>query len=189
MEKARKARKGFGTADLAYMAIGAALIAVCSWISIPAMVPFTLQTFGVFFVLTLLGAKRGTVSVLVYILLGAVGVPVFAGFTSGIGVLLGNTGGYIVGFLLSGAVYGLVLKCFGKKPWTEILGLTAGLAVCYALGTAWFMVVYARDNGPAALWTVLSWCVFPFVLPDLGKLLLAQLLAARIRPALREQIR
>ena len=88
------------TIDLAYMALGAVIIAVCSWISIPTVVPFTLQTFAVFSVLGLLGGKRGTISVLIYILLGAVGVPVFAGFSGGFGVILGPTGGYIVGFLL-----------------------------------------------------------------------------------------
>ena len=86
------------TIDLAYMALGAVIIAVCSWISIPTVVPFTLQTFAVFSVLGLLGGKRGTISVLIYILLGAVGVPVFAGFSGGFGVILGPTGGYIIGF-------------------------------------------------------------------------------------------
>ena len=70
----------FSTRDLCFCAIGAALIAVCAWISIPADVPFTLQTFAIFTVCGLLGGKRGTVSVLVYLLLGAVGAPVFAGF-------------------------------------------------------------------------------------------------------------
>ena len=76
--------------------IFAAVVAVCSWISIPAQVPFTLQTFGVFMAVGVLGGKRGTMAVLVYVLLGAVGVPVFAGFSGGIGALLGNSGGYII---------------------------------------------------------------------------------------------
>ena len=81
------------TYDLAYIAIFAVLIAICSWISIPATVPFTLQTFGVFIAAGVLGGKRGTLSVLVFILLGAVGIPVFANFSGGIGVLAGPTGG------------------------------------------------------------------------------------------------
>ena len=88
----------FSTRDLCFCAIGAALIAVCAWISIPADVPFTLQTFAIFTVCGLLGGKRGTVSVLVYLLLGAVGAPVFAGFRGGFASLLGTTGGYLVGF-------------------------------------------------------------------------------------------
>ena len=78
------------TYDLVYIAVFAVVMAVCSWISIPAQVPFTLQTFGVFMAVGVLGGKRGTLAVLVYVLLGAVGVPVFAGFSGGIGALLGH---------------------------------------------------------------------------------------------------
>ncbi|HBI84904.1 MAG TPA: biotin transporter BioY [Ruminococcus sp.] len=174
----------FRTVDLAYIAIGAALIAVCAWISIPLTVPFTFQTFGVFFVLSALGGKRGTCSILVYILLGAVGIPVFSGFASGIGVLLGNTGGYILGFLLSGLLYTGITRLFGNKLLPEIIALLLGLVLCYAFGTAWFMFVYTRANGAVGLGTVLSWCVLPFVLPDLIKLALARTIAGRIRPLL-----
>ena len=82
------------TYDMVYIAVFAVVMAICSWISIPATVPFTLQTFGVFLAVGVLGGKRGTLSILVYILLGAVGVPVFAGFSGGIGSLFGNAGGY-----------------------------------------------------------------------------------------------
>lgn len=172
------------TIDLAYIAVGAALIAICSWISIPLTVPFTLQTFAVFFILAALGGKRGTFSILVYILLGAIGVPVFAGFSSGIGVLLGNTGGYILGFLLSGIVYLVLTKLFGERLPVQIIALVLGLALCYAFGTAWFMVVYTKANGAVGLGTVLSWCVFPFILPDLVKLALALTIARRVQPML-----
>ena len=76
----------------------AALMAVCSWISIPTAIPFTLQTMAVFLAVGLLGGKRGTLAVTAYVLLGAVGAPVFANFSGGIGILLGQTGGYILGF-------------------------------------------------------------------------------------------
>ena len=174
----------FRTIDLAYIAVGAALIAICSWISIPLTVPFTLQTFAVFFILAALGGKRGTFSILVYILLGAIGVPVFAGFSSGIGVLLGNTGGYILGFLLSGIVYLVLTKLFGESLPVQIIALVLGLALCYAFGTAWFMVVYTKANGAVGLGTVLSWCVLPFILPDLVKLALALTIARRVQPML-----
>ena len=174
----------FRTIDLAYIAVGAALIAICSWISIPLTVPFTLQTFAVFFILAALGGKRGTFSILVYILLGAIGVPVFAGFSSGIGVLLGNTGGYILGFLLSGIVYLVLTKLFGERLPVQIIALILGLALCYAFGTAWFMVVYTKANGAVGLGTVLSWCVLPFILPDLVKLALALTIARRVQPML-----
>lgn len=175
----------FKTLDIAYIALGAALIAVCSWISIPTTVPFTLQTFAVFAMLSLLGGKRGTLSVLVYILIGAVGAPVFAGFSGGIGVVLGSTGGYIIGFLLTGLVYIVATKLFKKTLVVEILALVIGLAACYALGTVWFMVVYSRDAGAIGAMTALSWCVFPFIIPDLVKLGLALVLARRVRPVIK----
>lgn len=174
----------FRTLDLVYVAVGAALIAVCSWISIPMTVPFTLQTFAVFFLMAALGGKRGTAAVLVYILLGAVGLPVFAGFSGGIGVLLGSTGGYIFGFLLLGLIYLLMTKLFGEKLPVVIAALVIGLAVCYAFGTAWFMLVYTKANGAVGLGTVLGWCVFPFIIPDLVKLSLALVIARRIAPIL-----
>ena len=105
----------FRVVDLTYMAVCAALIAICAWITVPAAVPFTLQTFAVFCVLGLLGGKRGTVAILVYILLGAVGLPVFSGFNGGIGALLGTTGGYILGFIFIGLIYWAAEKLFGFK--------------------------------------------------------------------------
>ena len=95
----------FKTIDLAYIAICAALIVICSWISIPTAVPFTLQTFAVFASLGLLGGKKGTLSVLVFLILGAIGLPVFANFGGGLGVLLGSTGGYLIGFIFMGLIY------------------------------------------------------------------------------------
>ena len=174
-------KKGFRVVDLSYMAVCAALIAICSWISIPAAVPFTMQTFAVFCVLGLLGGKRGTVSILVYILLGAVGLPVFAGFSGGLGVLLGTTGGYILGFIFIGLVYWAAEKMFGSKPAVRIAAMVLGLAICYAFGTVWFMTVYARSSGEIALATALGWCVLPFILPDLIKMGLAVLLSERLR--------
>ncbi len=186
MASSKTAQPRFRTLDLVYIAAGAALIAVCSWISIPTAIPFTLQTFAVFLLMSALGGKRGTLSVLVYLMLGAVGLPVFAGFTGGIGILLGNTGGYLAGFLLTGVVCLLAERFAPKNLLTEILVLVMGLAVCYAFGTAWFMLVYMKANGPVGLGTVLGWCVFPFVLPDLVKLGLALTAAHRIAPYIRK---
>ena len=169
------------TYDMVYIAIFAVLMAICSWISIPMTVPFTLQTFGVFISVGILGGKRGTVAVLVYILLGAIGVPVFAGFSGGFGVLLNTTGGYIIVFLFSALVMWGIEKVFGRKPVMQILSMLVGLIVCYAIGTAWFMVVYSRANGAVGLGTVLGWCVIPFIIPDLVKIALAFVLSARLR--------
>ncbi|MBQ3796146.1 MAG: biotin transporter BioY [Butyrivibrio sp.] len=171
--------------DLVYIAIGAALIAICSWISIPTAVPFTLQTFAVFFVLLLLGGERGTLATLIYVLLGAIGVPVFSGFSGGIGILFGNTGGYILGFLFIGLIYMLFTKAFKKNIVIKVVALVIGLAVCYAFGTAWFMHVYMKSSGEVGLFTVLGWCVFPFIIPDLLKMALAVVISRRIEPVIK----
>ena len=169
------------TYDMVYIGIFAVLIAVCSWISIPAAVPFTLQTFGVFMAVEVLGGKRGTMAVLVYILMGAVGLPVFAGFQGGIGVIFNTTGGYIVGFLCSALIMWAAESLFGKKPLVRLLSMAAGLIACYALGTIWFMVVYGRTTGAVGLMTVLGWCVIPFIIPDLVKIGLAYVISRKIR--------
>ena len=169
------------TYDIVYIAVFAVIMAICSWISIPAAVPFTLQTFGVFIAVGILGGKRGTLSVLVFILLGAVGIPVFANFSGGIGVLAGPTGGYIIGFLFSALVMWAMEKLPGKKSIMQIVSMVVGLVVCYAFGTAWFMVVYGKANGPVGLVTALGWCVFPFIIPDLIKIALAYVLSRKLR--------
>ena len=175
----------FRTVDMAYIALFAVMIAVCSWISIPATVPFTLQTFGVFLAVGVLGGKRGTLAVLVYLLLGIVGLPVFAGFSGGIGCLLGTTGGYIVGFLFSALVMWAMERFLGKKPWVLALSMVLGLIVCYAFGTVWFMQVYAKTTGAIGLWTALGWCVFHYIIPDLVKIVLAMVLCKRLAAAIR----
>ena len=173
--------------DMVLIAAGAALLAVCSWISIPMTVPFTMQTFAVFFLLLLLGGRRGTAAVLVFLLLGAAGAPVFAEFSGGIGILLGQTGGYMIGFLLTGVSYLLMTRFFGEKRPVQITSLLIGLVLCYTFGTLWFAHVYAADNGPVGLWSVLGWCVFPYVLPDLLKMALAFVLEKRVSAALKSR--
>ena len=169
------------TYDIVYIGLFAVLIAICSWISIPATVPFTLQTLGVFLTVSVLGGRRGTLSVLVYILLGAIGLPVFSGFTGGIGILLGNTGGYIIGFLFSALTMWLISHLAGSGRIVQAVSMLAGLLVCYVFGTAWFMIVYTRGNGPVSLAVVLGWCVIPFIIPDLIKIAVALLIGSRIR--------
>ncbi len=163
------------------MALCTVLIAVCSWISIPAVVPFTLQTFAVFLTLELIGGKRGLVSIIIYILLAAVGAPVLAQFKGGIGAVLGMTGGYLLGFIFIALVYRLGVTLFSDRLPVRIVSMIIGLAVCYAFGTAWFMFVYARQAGDITVMKALSMCVIPFIIPDLIKLALAEVLALRLR--------
>ncbi len=170
----------FTVRDMCFIAMFAVIIAVCSWISVPLTVPITLQTFGVFAALGVLGGKKGTIAVIVYVLLGAVGLPVFAGFKLGIGTLLGTTGGYIIGFVLSGIVYWAITDKFGTKLAVTVIAMALGLLVCYAFGTAWFMLVYTRSKGAVTLWSALGWCVFPFIIPDAIKIALAILVSERV---------
>ncbi len=169
--------------DIAFIGVFAAVMAICSWISVPFVVPFTLQTFGVFLTIGVLGGKRGTMSILVYLLLGALGVPVFSGFSGGIGYMLGSTGGYIIGFLFSALVMWLI-ECFAPKTkLILIIQMLAGLLVCYAFGTAWFMIVYTKNIGAIGLWTALIKCVIPYIIPDLIKIAVASLICKRIAKA------
>lgn len=172
------------TYDMAYVAVFAVLIAICSWISIPTAIPFTLQTFAVFLAVTVLGGRRGTMAVVVYVLLGAIGVPVFAEFTGGLGIILRNTGGYLIGFIFAALVMWLMERLFGRKLWVQAVSMALGMVTYYTLGTIWFMQVYMRTTGDVGLMTVLGWCVIPFVIPDVVKSVLALMLGNRLRKQL-----
>lgn len=176
-----QANKKGKTYDMAYIAVFTVLIAICSWISIPMAIPVTLQTFAVFLSVAVLGGKRGTTAVLIYILLGATGVPVFAGFTGGLGVILNTTGGYIIGFILTALIMWMMESTLGRKLWVQALSMVLGMAACYAAGTAWFMFVYMRETGSVGLTTVLGWCVIPFIIPDAVKIALALTLSNTLR--------
>ncbi len=172
---------------MAYIALMTALLCICAWITVPFTVPFTMQTFGVFCALLLLGGRDGTLAILLYLLLGGVGLPVFSGFRGGLGSLLGPTGGYLVGFLLIGVC------CLLAEPYASgsrkrlALVLGAGTLLCYAAGTVWFAAVAAYGGEPKSLWTILLACVLPFIPADAAKLALALVICPRIRRALRKK--
>jgi biotin transport system substrate-specific component len=176
-----KTKRKFKTIDVVYIGLSAALIAVCSWIAIPLpSVSITLQTMGVVLVSALFGAKRGTLATIVYILIGAIGLPVFSNFKGGIGVLAGSTGGYIIGFIFTAIIVGVVADKT-NKVWALVVSMVAGILVCYAFGTAWFAYVYAKTSGAQPLMTILGWCVFPFLLPDAAKIVVATILAKKLK--------
>ncbi|MBR5095146.1 MAG: biotin transporter BioY [Oscillospiraceae bacterium] len=174
--------------DLCYAALGVALLTVCSWLSLPALlpsgVPFTLQTFAVCLLAALYGWRLGSWTVAVYLLLGAAGVPVFSGFRGGLGALLGVTGGYLAGFLLTALTVGLAADRLSRRLPVLLGAMALGLALCYAFGTAWSVLLYARDTGPISVGAALSWCVLPYLLPDAVKIVLAALLCGRLHPLL-----
>lgn len=161
------------TVDIVHIAMCAVVTAVSSWLIIPTVVPFTMQTFGVFLTVGMLGGKKGSLSILTYILLGVVGLPVFSGFTGGIGSLMGVTGGYIIGFLLAALLMWGMEHFWGKRKSVLVLSMFLGMMVCYCFGTIWFIKVYTSNTGEIGVWTALSWCVLPYLLPDILKIMLA----------------
>ena len=171
------------TRDIAYIGIFTALMAVCSWISLPlpSGIPVTLQTFGLFMAVGVLGGRRGTLAVAAYLLLGLVGAPVLAGFAGGIGSYLTPSGGYLVGFIFTALLMWGMEQLLGQKKWVLLLSMALGMVVYYAFGTAWFMVAYARGEGAVGLLTVLGMCVFPYLVPDGVKLALAWMLSSELR--------
>lgn len=175
--------------SMVYCSLFAIIIALCSYITIPVVIPFTLQTLGVFIALELLGGKKGTFSVLLYLLLGAVGAPVFSGFRGGIGVLLSNTGGYIVGFVFLAMIYWLITALLGKRLYARILGMTLGLLVCYIFGTLWFAIAYSDINNMSEMIPVLQICILPFIIPDIAKMFLSIGLRKLVYPALPDYLK
>ena len=173
------------TFRLVLTAMFAAILAVASWISVPlpfTPVPINLATLAVTLTGALLGSRYGSLSVIIYLLLGAVGVPVFAGFTGGLGHIAGPTGGYIVGYLTSVFICGLVIELTGKddvKWWTTAIAAVLGTFSCYVLGTIWFIVL--TNNTLAASMTM---CVLPFLPGEVFKLVAASVIVPVLKPVL-----
>lgn len=183
---AQSSKKHFTTKELVLTALFAAIIAICAWTSIPiGAVPITLHTFGVFCALNLLGGKNGTFSFIAYLLIGIVGLPVFSGFKSGIGVVLGPTGGYLIGYLLLCLIYWGGTAFISSKLTFRIILMTIGLMVCYLFGTLWFVYIYSKGN--ITFYSALKVCVIPFVPFDLIKLVLAVIITDRIKKSIKLQ--
>ncbi len=164
------------TRKMVQASLFASLTAICAWLSIPIPpISVTMQTFAVFLTLGVLGGKWGTVSVLLYLLLGLVGLPVFTGFRGGAAALLDATGGFLWGFLAAALVY-WCLERLGRLP-----AMGIAMLVCYACGCAWF-TVYAGGVGFAG---AVMTCVVPYLIPDAVKIGLAYTMSGRIRKHLK----
>ncbi len=164
--------------ELTEIALFAALLCVSSFIYIPLPVPITMQTLVMFSALFILGGRGGSIAVFVYILLGALGLPIFSGFSGGISRLFDATGGYILGMLAGALLYWLLEIVFPKRTVFKIVNSAISLLVIYAFGTLWFTFAYA--NGENTLGTVLLACVVPFVIPDAVKIYLAYFISKKI---------
>ena len=170
-------KKFLSVQDMVLIAVFTAIMAICSWISVSAgPVPFTLQTFAVFVTAALLGTKRGTIAVVVYILLGIIGVPVFAGLTGGPSVIAGP-----IGFILTAIIIGLLMNLANGKSEVvklviTVVAMVLGDVACFAIGTVWFMVV---TNNTVAV--ALTYCVIPYIIPDIAKIVVATIIANRVK--------
>lgn len=165
---------------LVMTAVMAAVISAVAPFALPiGPIPITLGTLVMYLAGYVLGGKGAGAAVLVYVLLGAVGVPVFNGFTGGLGVVAGPTGGYIVGFIPMAFLAGLGMEQFPQNRVLQLCGMIFATAVLYALGTAWFCVQAGKSLAAA-----LSVCVFPFIPGDLAKMAVALAFGPMIRARL-----
>lgn len=177
----RKANSPKSVLDIVYIALFAAIISVCSIISIPVgSVPITFQILGICLAVGFLGLSKGTISVLIYILLGLIGIPVFSGGTSGFAKLVSPTGGYIVGFIFTAMIIGLSIKFFGRRLLVLIISMIIGVLACYAFGTAWFIILYNNSGNNINLANALSLCVLPYLPFDAVKIAASATLVNRL---------
>ncbi len=182
--------------DLCYIALFAAIITVCAYLAIPVgEISVTLQTFAVCAAAGLLGWKRGTLSVVVYLLLGICGIPVFTGFKNFYALLGSASAGYAIGFLFTALLTGFVsdnLHKIGDKSKNKTLGqilqlvvlafaMIIGVAICYTFGTLWYMTIYKESVTTDNLQLALTYCVYPFIVPDLVKIVIAAILVNRLK--------
>ncbi|MCH5206845.1 MAG: biotin transporter BioY [Oscillospiraceae bacterium] len=167
----------FSLRSMVFTAVFAALICVAAPFSVPVgAVPITLATFAIYLTGALLGGKRGVLAVLVYIMIGAVGLPVFSNFQAGFAVLFGPTGGYIIGYIPLVLLSGLFSD---KRRWLIPVGMVLGTVALYTFGTAWFMV-FTKAN----LITALAKCVLPFLIGDSIKIALTTLISVPLKSRL-----
>ena len=172
--------------DMVLIALFASVISVTSFVSIPfGAIPVTLQTFGIFSALMLLGGRRGTISVALYIALGVVGLPVFSGFTAGVGRLFDSTGGFIIGFFVAALLYWLLTATFGASLTVTVLSTVAAHLALYTVGVLWFCLGYSDGAG---FLSALAATVLPFLLPDAIKLLLAIFVCEKIKKRLNKPL-
>lgn len=136
-------------------------------------IPITLQTFGVFLTLLLLGGKYGTLSIVTYILLGIVGLPVFSGFSGGVATIIGYRGGYIIGFLIVALIFWL----FEKSRVPKAMVLIMGLMCCYIFGSVWYALIYSNGGFKE----IILLCCIPYILPDVLKLIISFVIVKRIK--------
>ena len=174
--------KKLTTYQMAFTAVMAAMLCVLGPLTVPiGAIPISLANFVICLAAWLLGPRFGTLSVAIYLVIGLVGVPVFSGYGAGIAKVAGPTGGYLVGYLLLAFIGGLVIEKSKGQPVLSALGLIAGDAACYVLGTAWFVFQMQCELSYA-----LAVCVYPFIALDLAKIVVSCIVGALLRKRLEQ---
>lgn len=172
--------KKLTAAQLTVIGVMSAVICILGPVSIPiGVVPISFANFAIYLAVYALGMKKGSLSYLIYLCIGLIGIPVFSGFSSGPGKLLGPTGGYLIGFIFMVIICGLFIDKYIDKWYLCMAGMGLGLAVCYAFGTIW--LAYQANLSMAA---ALAAGVIPFIPGDILKIIAAGIIGPQIRKQL-----
>ncbi len=172
--------RGMATGDVAKIAVFTAITCILGPLSIQiGPIPISFTNLAVYLSVYALGWKRGTISYLVYLLIGLIGLPVFSAFSGGVGKLFGPTGGYLIGFIFMAIIAGVIIDRFPKKYPLHALGLVVGTVVCYVFGTMWLKI-----QAGMTLQAALAAGVLPFIVGDLMKIAISMLIGIQLRAQL-----
>ena len=166
------------TKQMVLIALMTAVTCVLGPLSIPlpfSPVPISLTNFAIFLAIFVLGMKSGTISFIIYLLLGAIGVPVFSSFRGGLQVLAGPTGGYLIGFIFLALIMGIALDQFDRKLVPTIIGMIIGMAVCYAFGTVWLAKLLSLSFKEGLMMGVI-----PYLAGDAAKIIIAAIVGPKL---------
>ena len=166
------------TKQMVLIALMTAVTCVLGPLSIPlpfSPVPISLTNFAIFLAIFILGMKNGTISFIIYLLLGAVGVPVFSSFRGGLQVLAGPTGGYLIGFIFLALIMGFALDHFDRKLVPTIIGMIIGMAVGYAFGTVWLAKLLSLSFKEGLMMGVI-----PYLPGDAAKIIIAAIVGPKL---------
>lgn len=166
-------------------ALFVAFIAICSQIAIHiGLVPISMSLLAIFMAGLLLGTKCGTLSVIVYILLGITGIPVFAGAKGGFAIILGPTGGFLIGYILCAFIVGFVADRFNNKKIIIVIGMVIATIICYVPGVLWYCIITGNTFTMS-----LKLCVVPFIPGDIIKIFISLILYSKISSRLNSIIK
>ncbi len=181
--------------QMVLVAVMAAAICVVAPFTVPlpfTAIPITFANLMIYIAVFALGWKRGTLSCIIYLMIGMIGVPVFSGFSGGFGKFAGPTGGYIIGYVLQALAAGIIVDAVWnsslKRPLKAalyMLALLLGQIICYIFGTAWYMIQQELTFTVAATVSALSACVIPFIPGDVIKIIIAIIIGTPLRSTLR----